>query len=462
MTLQLTRVVPPAAALGRFSTLRALIRNPIEAWPAELYEQPYLRRRTLRTPTLFLCDPELVREAVVEQAENFTRTTSLKRGGLQPILGNGLLTTDGAAWRWQRRTASPLFRHDRLLGFVPAMQAAAAATLARLHALPAGTEVELGRVMMRTTFDIILATMLADGGGMEASRVEAAVNDLLGSAGWRAALALMGAPSWMPFPGRARALAARTLLRRMVADAVERGAQRNNGEAERAADLLGHLAQAHDPETGAPMDRERVIDNILTFILAGHETTALALTWSFYLLSHHPGIAAAAREEVQSVAGEAPLTQADLPRLVLTRQIAMEAMRLYPPAGAIGRLAVRDLTVGSLPVPVNTLVIIPIYAIHRHRALWDAPDQFDPARFAPEAAAARHRYAYLPFGAGPHTCIGMNFALMEAIVILATLLQGVRLRLRPGHDPGMRLRITLRPARGMPMTVERAKGIEPS
>jgi cytochrome P450 len=454
MAPRLTRVEPPVAPRGRIGLLRALVRNPIEAWPAELYEQPYLRRRTLRVPTLFLCDPELVREALVEQAENFTRTTSLERGGLKPILGEGLLTTDGAAWRWQRRTASPVFRHERLLGFVPAMQAAAAATSARLGALPRGSEVELGREMMRTTFDIILATMLADGGGMEAARVEGAVNDLLGSAGWRAALALMGAPAWLPFPGRGRALAARDMLRRMVADAVDRGFMRDGNGQQGAADLLAHLARAQDPETGAPMDRDRVIDNILTFILAGHETTALALTWTFYLLSHYPAIAAATRDEVQSVTGGEAVTAEHLDRLVLTRQVAMEAMRLYPPAGVLGRIAMRDLTVGGLSVPSGTLVLVPIYIIHRHRALWDTPEEFNPERFAPEAAAARHRYAYLPFGAGPHTCIGMNFALIEAVVILATLLQGVRLRLRLGHDPGMRLRITLRPARGMPMTVE--------
>jgi cytochrome P450 len=454
MAPRLTRVEPPKTPLGRISLLRALIRNPIEAWPAELYEQPYLRRHTLRVPTLFLCDPELVREALVEQAENFTRTTSLERGGLKPILGEGLLTTDGAPWRWQRRTASPVFRHDRLLGFIPAMQQAAAATLARLRALPPGTEVEVGREMMRTTFDIILATMLADGGGMEAARVETAVNDLLGSAGWRAALALLGAPAWLPFPGRGRAMAARDMLRRMVADAVDRGAIQDRGGQQGAADLLAHLARAQDPETGAPMDRDRVIDNILTFILAGHETTALALTWAFYLLSHYPTVAAATRDEVQSVTDGAAVTAEHLDRLVLTRQVAMEAMRLYPPAGVVGRIAMRDLTIGGLTVPSRTLVLVPIYVIHRHRALWDAPDEFNPERFAPGAAAARHRYAYLPFGAGPHTCIGMNFALIEAVVILATLLQGVRLRLRPGHDPGMRLRITLRPARGMPMTVE--------
>jgi len=453
MASRLTRVEPPTAPLGRIGLLRALIRNPIEAWPAELYERPYLRRRTLRVPTLFLCDPELVRSALVEQAENFTRTTSLDRGGLKPILGEGLLTTDGAAWRWQRRTASPVFRHDRLLGFIPAMQQAAAATSARLRALPAGTEVELGRAMMRTTFDIILATMLAEGGGMEASRVETAVDDLLGSVGWRAALALLRAPAWLPFPGRGRALAARDLLRRMVAEAVDRRGRTPSGDPDAAGDLLAHLAHAQDPETGAPMDRDRVIDNILTFILAGHETTALALTWTFYVLAHNPDIARDVREEVHSATGGAMVAATHLDQLVLTRQVVMETMRLYPPAGAIGRIAMRDLTVGGLEVAANTLVLIPIFAIHRHAALWEAPEQFDPARFAPAAVAERHRYAYLPFGAGPHTCIGMNFALMEAIVILATLAQGVSLRLRPGHDPGMRLRITLRPARGMPMTV---------
>ncbi|MEJ0047957.1 MAG: cytochrome P450 [Rhodospirillales bacterium] len=223
------------------------------------------------------------------------------------------------------------------------------------------------------------------------------------------------------------------------------------------ADLLAHLARAQDPETGTPMDRDRVIDNILTFILAGHETTALALTWTFYLLSHHPAVATATRDEVQAVTGGAPVTAAHLDGLVLTRQVIMEAMRLYPPAGVIGRIAMRDLNVGGLPIATGTLVLVPIYAIHRHRTLWQEPERFDPERFMPAATAARHRYAYLPFGAGPHTCIGMNFALIEAIVILATVLQGAGLRLRPGHDPGMRLRITLRPARGMPMTVDEVR-----
>jgi cytochrome P450 len=455
----LTTVVPPTHRLGRLEMFRRLIRNPIEAWPDAVYREPYLRRQTLRMPTVFLCDPDLVRDALVDQSDAFTRTTSQARGGLKTMLGDGLLTTDGAEWRWQRRTASPVFRHDRLQGFVPSMQQAAAATLARLRALRPGQEVELGQAMMHTTFDIILDTMLSGGAGIEADRVEQAVADLIGSTGWRAVLALMRAPLWTPFPGRGRALAARHLLRGMVAEAVDRAARGASEEGgagqEGGADLLAHLARAQDPETGQPMDRERVIDNILTFILAGHETTALALTWTFYLLAKHPQIETAARAEIAAVTGGAAVNSAHLDELALIRQIVMESMRLYPPAGAIGRIAMRDMTIGGhLDVARGTLVLIPIYAIHRHHRLWEAPEIFDPSRFTQDAGAARHRYAYLPFGGGQHTCIGMNFAIMEAMVILATILQGASLKLRPDHDPGMRLRVTLRPAHGMPMTVQ--------
>ncbi len=448
----LTRVRPPAGALSRLALVRALLRNPIEAWPQELYAAPFLRRQTLRVETLFLCDPDLVRQALVETPDAFTRTTALERGGLKQILGDGLLTTDGAEWRWQRRTASPVFRHENLLGFVPAMQHAAAAALTRLRATPAGHEVELGQVMMHTTFDIILATMLSGGAGMDPHRVEKAVSDLLGSTGWRAALAMIRAPLWVPYPGRGRAAAARTLLRDMVGRAVDQGISAPPG-ASAGCDLLAYMAHAQDPETGAPMQRDRVIDNILTFILAGHETTALALTWTFYLLAKHPHVEEAARAEIAAVTNGSPITAAHLDGLALTRQIVMESMRLYPPAGAIGRIAKQNMTIGTQNVAASTLVLIPIYAIHRHTTLWDDPESFNPARFTTDAIAARPRYAYLPFGAGQHTCIGMNFAITEAVVILATILQGAHLHLRPNHDPGMRLRVTLRPAHGMPVAV---------
>jgi cytochrome P450 len=293
-----------------------------------------------------------------------------------------------------------------------------------------------------------------DGGGLDVDRIEREIAEYLGSTGWAIALALLRAPGWTPHPGRARAARARDYLRgellRLVAE-HRRGGGRGRAAREDLADLL---LQATDPETGRSMGDQDVADNLLTFITAGHETTALALTWTFYLLALHPEAGVVA--EVARVTGGAPLGPEHVGALAYTRQVLQEAMRLYPPAPLIARSAARDLRLGGIAVARGTPVYVPVYAVHRHRTLWPDPDRFDPRRFRPEAVEARHRYAYLPFGAGPRICIGMAFALAEAAAVLATLLRSVRLALPPGgHAPGLRLRITLRPAAGMPMLPRR-------
>ena len=201
------------------------------------------------------------------------------------------------------------------------------------------------------------------------------------------------------------------------------------------------------------MNAVDVRNNLLTFISAGHETTALALTWTFYLLSLHPEAEWRAKREIAAVTHGGRLLPEHIEALTYTSQVIQEAMRLYPPAAAIVRATRRDGEIGSERIGAGTTVYVPVYAIHRHEALWQEPGRFDPARFEPEAAKARDRYAYLPFGAGPRVCIGQNFAQREAIAILATLLSAFQLRLRPGHHPEPRLRVTLRPAGGMPMRI---------
>jgi cytochrome P450 len=229
---------------------------------------------------------------------------------------------------------------------------------------------------------------------------------------------------------------------------------------ERQPDLVDLLIEADDPGTddepgrGALTDRD-IADNLLTFIAAGHETTALALTWAFYALSKHPNWTASIRDEVAACAADGRLGAAELPRLVATRQVVQESLRLFPPGPVIARQANRPVTLPGLEVRVGDTIILPIYVIHRHRRLWRDPDRFDPGRFSPETAAARHRYAYMPFGAGPRICIGMTFALNEATLVLATLLQ--RFDLTP-TDPAMPppvMKITLRPGKPMTMTVTR-------
>jgi cytochrome P450 len=201
------------------------------------------------------------------------------------------------------------------------------------------------------------------------------------------------------------------------------------------------------------MNVEELVDNLLTFITAGHETTAVALTWTFYLLSLHPSVEQRVVEEIERVTNGETINAAHVEALAYTRQVVLEAMRLYPPVPVVPRTPVREVTIGGEAIPPGVPVYIPIYAVHRHAALWEDVDRFDPERFRPEAVKGRDRYAYLPFGAGPRICIGMTFAMSEAVAILATLVRSVRLKVRAGHVPEFKMRATLRPAAGMPMTV---------
>jgi cytochrome P450 len=305
--------------------------------------------------------------------------------------------------------------------------------------------------MMHLTFEIIMETMLSGAGGADALAVERSMSDFLESTSWAIALSALRAPQWMPFPGRSRAERGQSYLRRFTATRV--ADRRASGE--RRDDLLSLLLDARDPETGEALSELDIVDNILTFIGAGHETTALALTWTFFLLSRHPEIEALVLAEIAAVTGGALLEAAQVAELTYTRQVIQEAMRVYPPVAMVVREAVAPFSLSGEQVGVGDHVFVPIYAVHHHAALWESPELFDPNRFAPEAVRARHRYSYLPFGAGPRICIGMGFALLEAVAILGTLLPAVHLDAAAGFRPTPKLRVTMRPAEGMPMTMAR-------
>jgi len=281
--------------------------------------------------------------------------------------------------------------------------------------------------------------------------VERSFADFLESTSWEVALSLLGVPAWMPYPGKGKSARGRHYLRAIV---TQRVAERRKSGV-RNEDLLSLLLDASDPETGEAFSDTEVIDNILTFIGAGHETTALALTWTFYLLSNHPEIEAKILAEISEVCGGSELQADQVARLEYTRQVVMEAMRVYPPVAAVGREVMAPFMMSEHQLQAGNRVLIPIYAVHRHKLLWENPEIFDPERFAPEAVKARHRFAWLPFGAGPRICIGMQFALLEAVAILGTLLPAVHLRVQPGYVPVPKSRITMRPAQGMPMTIEK-------
>lgn len=425
------------------SVIAALLRNPLGAMPPQVYSDRLVLARTRSRTSLYICDPPLIQEALTRHADKLDKG-ELQRKVLCPALGQGLLTAEGTHWRWQRQAVAAGFQHQRLLGFLPAMIAAAEATRERW--LASDAQLDIGHEMMRTTFAIIVETMLSGVGRLDVAKVESAITAYLEPTNYVFAYSLFGAPDWLPYPGRARARAAIAYLRENLAAMV---AERR--EAGRRGDLLDMLLDAADPETGRAMDDREIVDNLLTFVTAGHETTALGLAWTLHLLAGHRDIEARLLDEIAAVTQGAPLQPDHVGALPLTKAVFQEAMRLYPPAPVLTREVREPFTLGGVPLPEKTVLYVPIHAVHRHEQLWRDPARFDPDRFLGEEPRARHRYAYLPFGAGPRICIGSAFATLEAVAILAVLLPAARLQPITTQAPEPTLKITLRPKRPLLM-----------
>ena len=436
----------PKNLLQTLAVLRRMVRNPMDAWPPAIYTDDYVLTRMLGHRTLFVSAPALVQQVLVDEADSFVKAEPMRRA-LEPALGQAILTAEGQRWRLQRRIAAPAFRPAAVDGLVPAMIIAAREVRERWARLPAGSTIDAAHEMMGVTFDIIVETMLSGRGDIDVGRVERSMRDFLESTGWLAALSALHAPTWTPFPGKRRAERGHFYLRGMVRKRVAE--RRLSGE--RREDLLSLMLDARDPENGQGLEDGDIADNLLTFIAAGHETTALALAWTMFLLGRHPDVEARVLQEIERVTGGASLEAGQAAALVYTRQVIQEAMRIYPPAPMVVRQPSRDVTIGGVALTPEDNVFVPIYAVHHHVTLWDEPERFDPERFAPEAVKARHRYAYLPFGAGPRVCIGMGFALLEAAAILGTLLPAFHLAAEAGFVPTPKLRVTMRPAEGMPL-----------
>ncbi|WP_426230681.1 cytochrome P450 [Pararhizobium sp. DWP3-4] len=432
----------PQSTLG---ALVAIVRNPLDALPPSIFKEPLVFSKTAGEVKVYLADPVLIHEALVKNADSLGKGDQVRRA-LGPALGEGLLTADGAHWKWQRQSVAGAFRHDNLLELQPTMIDAAERTRNRWLEKGHGT-IDVGHEMMRTTFDIIVETMMSGGDGIDVEKVETGISDFLTPTGWAFALGLMHAPEWIPYPGRGKAKAAVAFLRSSLSSVIE---ERRRSPDDRH-DLVNMLLAASDPETGRTMSDAEIVDNLMTFVTAGHETTALGLAWTFDLLSRHPDVEGKVLAEIDALTEGRPVAADDVSKLIYTRQVFSEAMRLYPPAPMITRTALKNFQLGKYLIPAGTVLIVPIYAIHHHASLWTDPEVFDPGRFSPEAARARHRYAYMPFGAGPRVCIGSAFAVMEAVAILAVLLQKVRLTAIEPQAPKPIMKVTLRPIRRLNM-----------
>ncbi|HBT69160.1 MAG TPA: cytochrome P450 [Agrobacterium sp.] len=446
----------PLSKLAAACLAISLVRNPLKALPPDIFSEPAVFTRLGGTMRVHLADPVLIHEALVKNAHLLGKGEDVRRV-LGPALGQGLLTADGDHWKWQRQSVAAAFRHEKLLELLPVMIETARRTETRWRS-PSIGDIDIGHEMMRTTFDIIVETMMSGGYGIDIARVEQSITDYLRPTGWTFALAMLGAPEWLPHPGRRKSRAAVDYLRASLAKVIAGRRKNPTGR----TDLVSMLLEARDPETGRMMSDTEIIDNLLIFITAGHETTALGLAWTFHLLSQNSDVETRVIEEIEAVTAGEPVTADHIAGLTYTRQVFSEAMRLYPPAPVITRTALQDFRLGEHDIPAGTVLYVPIYAVHRHTALWDKPERFDPSRFEPEKVKARHRYAYMPFGAGPRICIGNAFAMMEAVAILAVLLQTVHLENRSTAAAEPLMRVTLRPENRLMMQIKHRKNKLPA
>jgi cytochrome P450 len=428
--------------------LPTLWRNYIETIPQPAYEQGITRVRTRYSDVLLVCEPEVIGEILVEKADAFGRDPATRRS-FKPVVGeNSIFVAEGNEWRWQRRVAAPIFRHETILSFVPLFAAMAERRVERWKAAQSGHPVDAAAAVTRTTFDIIVESMLGGSASLDAEHYSRALTENFETIPWHLIYTMFAVPEWMPFPNRSSAMGSRDFLHRDMRRIVETRRARPSAQ----PDLLDQLLAARDPETGRSMSDAEVVNNLLTFIAAGHETT-VALTWTLWLLAKDQACQQRAHDEVVNVVRTGPLTAAHVDRLVFCRQVISEAMRLYPAAPGVGRLPNEPMLLGGEEISARTRIHIPIFPLHRNVRLWENPNAFDPDRFAADKVKVRSRYAFLPFGGGPRVCIGASFATVEAAVILAVLLRALRFLPVAGHKPKPVARVTLRPAGGMPLLV---------
>ncbi len=443
---------PREVPLGPVGLLLALRQNPVETWTRAHFEKPILVGRRVLGEMAVVSEPAAIRRVLLDNVTNY-RKDDLQRRVLSPGLGDGLLTAEGKQWRAQRRTVAPMFTPRNVLSFAPQMADAARASVQRLQRRRVGQILDVSAEMARVTLEILERTIFTDGLGQGPEHFREAVNRYFDTAGRIDPLDLLGFPDFIPRIGRIRSRPTLRFFRDSV-DAIIATRRKNLADPnyQRPHDLLTLLLEAKDPETGVGLDEEELRANIITFIGAGHETTANALTWSLYLLSQSPEwrerLAAEADREL---AGGGAETLAD--RLVETRAVIEEAMRLYPPAATLTREAVEPDMLAGRRIKKGMRVVVSPFVVHRHRLLWRDPDLFMPERFLGEAREKIDRFAYLPFGAGPRVCVGASFALQEACIVLAHLMQAFRFEHVETHEVRPMQRVTLRPKDGMPMRV---------
>lgn len=448
----LPRTVPPS----RLEIIRTVLRNPLELWGEPSYTLPWIETRFFREHTLIVNDPGLIKHVLVDNAQNY-RMGDVRQLVLRPILRDGLLTAEGAVWKRSRKAVAPIFTPRHARGFAGQMLRQSELYAAKYaDAGRDGTVFDIANDMTELTFAILADTLFSGEIVSSSGNFADDVNALLHRMGRVDPFDLLKAPAWVPRLTRIGGQKVLEKFRSIVRNTMNLRLERMRAEADAAPrDFLTLLLQQAGPDG---LTNEEIEDNILTFIGAGHETTARALAWTLYCVANVPHVRAAMEEEVDRVmaSGAEPVEWLEL--MPWTRAAFEEALRLYPPAPSINRAAIaadRWTSPGgeAVEIPPGITVLIMPWTLHRHELYWDKPRAFIPERFLPENRDRIDRFQFLPFGAGPRICIGATFALQEAVIALAVLMSRYRFDLTPQTRPWPVQRLTTQPAGGLPMTV---------
>lgn len=447
---------PPLKAASFLKTLRAAKGNAFEIVPLEAFEQPVYLSKTILGRVLMVNDPEGVRRVLLDNVANYPKN-DLEIEFFSAMFGEGLLSAPGPKWRIHRKVMAPSFGTRTVESYAPAMVDLAVACARNWDALPESAEIDIAEEMKVLTLKIICRTMFSTDADELAGCAREALDFTQGSLEF-------GLLDVLPVIGPRRIKRTVDAIRAHFKD-MDSALYRLIGEREKIRneapkDFLTRLVAAKDPDDGAGLSATEVRDEVITIFIAGYETTAVTMTWVWYLLSQHPAEEAQLHAELDSVlAGRTP-TIDDLPNLPYTRMIIEEAMRVYPPAPGLSvRQALAADEICGFKVSPGLQVMIAPWILHRHRRVWDEPERFDPTRFTKEATDKRARFSYLPFGGGPRVCIGATLAMTEATLILAVLAQKFRLRLKEPQEIELQTRITLRPKNKMIMAVEHRRGL---
>jgi len=437
--------------------MRIVYRNPLELWGEPSYNEPWISiSGGIGGPLLIANDPGLIRHVLVENAKNY-KMARVRQKILRPILRDGLLTAEGEVWRRSRRAMAPVFTPRHIAGFAHPMLRKAEAFAARYEGM-VGDTVDVSRDMTLLTFDIMAETLFSGEIAGNPEDFGHQVDRLFETMGRVDPLDLLGAPDWLPRITRILGRNALAFFRDIVARTMEMRSQKLAQEGEAPEDFLTLLLRAEGPDG---LSRQEIEDNIITFIGAGHETTARALGWTIYCLANLPGERERIEAEIDHVLATEPDPVRWLDAMPLARAAFEEAMRLYPPAPSVNREALEDDSYQDLHIPKGTQVLVMPWTVHRHRKLWDDPEAYRPARFYPENRGKIDRFQYLPFGAGPRVCIGAAFAMQEAAIALAVLLSRYRFELTPETRPWPVQKLTTQAQGGLPMRVVRRSSHAP-